>query len=171
MIKSNKILIMGLPGAGKTWFAERLQKIVPDCAWYNADVIRKAANDWDFSPEGRTRQANRMSNVADFEVWNERNVICDFVCPTAETRSQFGPDVIIWIDTIDKGRFDDTNKMFEAPDLADVIHIDKHMSDDEISAVGQTIIEGGVETTVDDDFDGVFGDSGSVPDFIRRSAH
>ena len=100
MIKSNKILIMGLPGAGKTWFAERLQKIIPDCAWYNADVIRKAANDWDFSPEGRTRQANRMSNVADFEVWNERNVICDFVCPTAETRSQFGPDVIVWIDTI-----------------------------------------------------------------------
>ena len=61
--------------------------------------------------------------------------------------------------------------MFEAPDIAEVVHIDKHMSDDEISAVGQMIIEGGQETIMDDDFEGVFGDSGSVPNFIRRSTH
>ena len=72
---------MGLPGAGKTWLSERLQKHL-ECAWYNADKVRQMANDWDFSPEGRVRQANRMRTFADFEKQNNRFVICDFVCPT-----------------------------------------------------------------------------------------
>jgi adenylylsulfate kinase len=59
-----KILIMGLPGAGKTWLAERLQKHLNDCAWYNADEVRKMANDWEFSEEARIRQARRMRNLA-----------------------------------------------------------------------------------------------------------
>ena len=61
-----KILVMGLPGSGKTWLSERLQKEL-ECAWYNADEVRKMANDWDFSPEGRVRQANRMRTYADYE--------------------------------------------------------------------------------------------------------
>ena len=95
-----KILICGLPGAGKTWLAERLIKLIDNCAWYNADVVRKSANDWDFTIEGRIRQANRMKTFADFEKQNGRWVICDFVAPTEKAREAFGPDFVIWLDTI-----------------------------------------------------------------------
>ena len=85
-----KILVMGLPGAGKTWLSERLQKYLGS-AWYNADKVREMANDWDFSPEGRVRQANRMKTFADYEKSHGRYVICDFVCPTRQTRDTFNP--------------------------------------------------------------------------------
>jgi adenylylsulfate kinase len=133
-----KILIMGLPGSGKTWLAERLQKAL-DCAWYNADEVRKMANDWDFTPEGRLRQANRMRTIADYEVSHNRIVMCDFVCPTAEARAQFAPDKIIWVDTIQEGRFEDTNKIFEKPSSVD-IHITKHLSDKEIEQLSWQIL-------------------------------
>ena len=55
-----KILVCGLPGSGKTWLSERLVKHIDNCAWYNADFVRKYANDWDFELTGRMRQANRM---------------------------------------------------------------------------------------------------------------
>ena len=105
---------MGLPGSGKTFLAERL---VPklNAAWYNADMVRKMANDWDFSEEGRKRQSNRMKAFADFEKANGRFVVCDFVCPTKETRKNFNADITIWMDTITEGRYDDTNKLFENP--------------------------------------------------------
>ena len=109
-----KILIMGLPGSGKTYLAERLQPLI-DAAWYNADVVRKMANDWDFSSKGRIRQSMRMKTFADFEKSNNRYVICDFVCPTRITQETFDPDITIWMNTISKGRFEDTNKMFEEP--------------------------------------------------------
>ena len=110
-----KILIFGLPGSGKTWLAERLQKNL-DCAWYNADAVRKMANDWDFSDAGRLRQAERMNTLALFEGTRGRTVICDFVCPTKNTRQNFSADIVIWMDTITEGRFDDTNKIFEEPE-------------------------------------------------------
>ena len=106
---------MGLPGSGKTYLAERLQPLI-NAAWYNADKVREMANDWDFSPDGRIRQSKRMKNLADFEKENNRIVICDFVCPTKETRDNFDPDVVVWMDTIKEGRYEDTNKMFEEPD-------------------------------------------------------
>ena len=133
-----KILIMGLPGSGKTWLAERLMKLLDNCAWYNADVIRGAANDWDFSPEGRLRQANRMKTFADFEVSNGRTVICDFVAPVPAAREQFDADKVIWVDTIAEGRFEDTNKMFESPDKFDT-HVTTLMTDEQIEAFANTI--------------------------------
>ena len=113
-----KILIMGLPGSGKTYLAERLQPLL-NAAWYNADKVREMANDWDFSPEGRVRQSLRMRNLADFEKKHNRTVLCDFVCPTKETQNIFHPDIIIWMNTIKKGRYEDTNKMFENPTNVD----------------------------------------------------
>ena len=113
-----KILIMGLPGSGKTYLAERLQPLL-EAAWYNADKVRGMAGDWDFSDDGRTRQSLRMKNLADFETSHNRFVICDFVCPTEETRNIFDPDILIWLDTIKEGRFEDTNKIFEEPSGCD----------------------------------------------------
>ena len=109
---------MGLPGSGKTYLAERLQPLL-NAAWYNADKVREMANDWDFSPKGRVRQSLRMRNLADFEKKHNRTVLCDFVCPTKETQNIFNPDIIIWMNTIKKGRYEDTNKMFENPTNVD----------------------------------------------------
>ena len=109
-----KILVMGLPGSGKTYLTQRLVPLL-NAAWYNADQVRKMANDWDFSPEGRIRQSLRMKNLADFEKSQGRIVICEFVCPTSETKKNFNPDITIWMNTIKSGRYEDTNKMFEEP--------------------------------------------------------
>ena len=106
---------MGLPGAGKTYFAKILFPML-DAVWLNADQIRKEANDWDFSPEGRLRQANRMKSLADKALNEGKNVIADFVCPTDKTREDFDADILIWMDTIKEGRFEDTNKMFIKPE-------------------------------------------------------
>lgn len=113
-----KILVMGLPGSGKTYLAERLAPMI-QAAWYNADKVREMANDWDFSDEGRERQSNRMKTFADFEKSHNRFVICDFVCPTKSTRANFDADIIIWMDTIKEGRFEDTNKLFQNPTNVD----------------------------------------------------
>ena len=109
------ILVMGLPGAGKTTLANELAKSIKSKR-LNADEVRKAANDWDFSEEGRTRQAKRMSDAALKLKSEGHNVIADFICPTPEARKLFPADYVIWVDTIKEGRFDDTNKMFVKPD-------------------------------------------------------
>jgi adenylylsulfate kinase len=134
---------MGLPGAGKTYFAERLKKyletngdifkikadriaslsdapmidtsVIVD--WFNADEVRKRFNDWDFSREGRIRQSIRMLDFA-LKCTGDF-VICDFVAPLPEMRNNFRADWTIWIDTIKEGRFDDTNKSFVPPETYD----------------------------------------------------
>ena len=109
-----KILIMGLPGSGKTTLAKLLVPMF-NAVWLNADEVRKEADDWDFTSEGRIRQANRMKTLAQEAVDTNRVVVADFICPTESTRQDFGADYTIWMDTIKEGRFDDTNKMFEEP--------------------------------------------------------
>ena len=110
---------MGLPGAGKTTLASKLVPLI-NAKWLNADDVRKESNDWDFSEEGRKRQAKRMADLAEKLKNQGYIVIADFVCPTPEARKLFNADFIIWVDTIDKGRFDDTNKMFLKPKNYDV---------------------------------------------------
>ena len=153
-----KILIMGLPGAGKTYFAERLKKYLEENAqpltemiesdrislsmqakvdWFNADEVRKKYNDWDFSKEGRIRQSLRMAEFAlkctgDF-------VICDFVAPLPEMRHNFKADWTIWIDTIDAGRYEDTNKAFVPPDVYD-FRITEQNAEKWVEFVGEHII-------------------------------
>lgn len=111
---------MGLPGSGKTYFAEHLKKYLSDdftVEWFNADDVRKKYNDWDFSHEGRIRQSIRMHELA--EASEADYVICDFVAPLEEMRCNFKADWVIWIDTIEKGRYEDTNKVFVPPAVYD----------------------------------------------------
>ena len=106
---------MGLPGAGKTTLAETLAPMI-NAKRLNADEVRKAANDWDFSPEGRTRQSRRMADFA-LKLKSEGNyVVADFICPTPEARKLFPADYVVWVDTIKEGRFEDTNQMFVKPE-------------------------------------------------------
>ena len=112
---SKKILIMGLPGSGKSYLSNLLAPMLK-AVWLNADQVRKDANDWDFSPEGRIRQANRMKDLSEKVLQEGKHVIADFVCPTSKTREDYNPDYIVWMDTIEESRFEDTNKIFISPE-------------------------------------------------------
>ena len=109
-----KILIMGLPGSGKTTLAEKLAAKI-DAFHLNADKVRREADDWDFSVEGRRRQAERMSRLAEEALNGNRHVVADFICPTEKTRREFNGDLLVWMDTIEESRFEDTNRIFEPP--------------------------------------------------------
>ena len=115
-----RILLCGLPGAGKTTLAKRLVETLGNADWYNADSIREQFKDWDFSPEGRARQMKRMQDFTRKSVARNRYGIADFVCPTQALRDEFRGDYVIWMNTIKEGRFEDTNKMFEAPANVDM---------------------------------------------------
>jgi hypothetical protein len=121
MKQVKRILIMGLPGAGKTYLAEKvkaqLESFNKTVGWLNADAVRAHFNDWDFSREGRIRQSLRMRELADES--NTDFCIVDFVAPLPEMRHNFKAEWTIWVDTIDKGRFEDTNKIFTPPDVYD----------------------------------------------------
>lgn len=126
-----RILVMGLPGSGKSTFAKKLVEhlIAVDrrVEWINADKMREAFNDWDFSEEGRIRQAERMAKFARNAETMNNIVVADFVCPTQKLRNIFKPDIVVWMDTIAAGRYDDTNKIFEAPR-----HYDYHITESDL---------------------------------------
>jgi adenylylsulfate kinase len=113
---------MGLPGAGKTYLAQHivdyLQAEKKRVGWVNADDVRKKYDDWDFSTEGRIRQSLRMRELAD-SMTDVDYVICDFVAPLVEMRTNFNADFTIWVDTIRESRFEDTNKIFVPPEKYD----------------------------------------------------
>lgn len=139
-----KILIMGLPGAGKTTLAKQvaqeLNSAGKSLVWLNADDVRKAYNDWDFSHEGRIRQSKRMRDMAESNTDSDY-VICDFVAPLVEMRDNFAPDWTVWVDTIDQGRYEDTNRMFQPPDLYD-FRITEQRAEYWASYIGQHILTG-----------------------------
>jgi energy-coupling factor transporter ATP-binding protein EcfA2 len=118
---TQRILIMGLPGSGKTTLAEKLLRLLEDTGktvtWFNADEVRKQFDDWDFSEQGRIRQSKRMYDLA--ETCGTDYALCDFVAPLIEMRHNFKADWTIWMDTIREGRYADTNKMFIEPEIYD----------------------------------------------------
>ncbi len=115
----NKILIMGLPGAGKTTLANELGPLLK-AVIFNADIVRSICGDLGYSLEDRLKQARRMSLLCDQVIKADGIVIADFICPTAETRKIFGPAFTIWVDRIKSGRFADTNSIFTEPDRFDL---------------------------------------------------
>tara|TARA_R110001592_G_scaffold321636_1_gene600221 strand:+ start:5516 stop:6316 length:801 start_codon:yes stop_codon:yes gene_type:complete len=117
---TRKILIMGLPGSGKTTLAEILTRKLK-ASWFNADAVRQDIySELGFSREDRLSHAKRMGKLCDWASISGSYSIADFICPTEEAREAFGADFVIWVNRIKKGRYDDTNKMFEPPQNFDI---------------------------------------------------
>ena len=108
-----KILIFGLPGSGKTTFAKQLTADT-DIPHFNADEIRAMFKDWDFSSTGRIRQVTRMLDLCTIA---NKTCVVDFICPYNLYRKDY--DITVWMNTIESGRYENTNKIFEKPDKVD----------------------------------------------------
>jgi len=133
------IQIIGLPGSGKTALATALKERI-NAIHLNADEVRSTVNsDLGFTAEDRIEQARRMGEMARL-IANQgvAPVIVDFVCPTKETREAFGPaDVVVWVDRIKQGRFEDTNKMWQDPERFDIRILDGYKLEQEVDTVIQ----------------------------------
>ena len=126
-----KILICGLPGSGKTALAKKLKEQL-GYAWFNADIVREQFQDWDFSLEGRLRQAKRMFNFCD---GIDKSCIADFVAPTEEIRRIFDADITIWMNTIKESKYPDTNQIFETPKANIIINDFSYNIEDIIQSI------------------------------------
>lgn len=134
-----KILVMGLPGSGKTAFAKKLVGRI-NAVWFNADEVRRTVNeDLGFTEEDRLKQAERMRWMCDQVVKTGTYAVAEFICPTEETRKAFDPDYVIWVNRIEEGRYEDTNKLFVPPVE------DERWSDDDL-----VLAEGTVDEWVDE---------------------
>ena len=122
---AKKILVMGLPGSGKSTLANKLKQKLASAEHFEADRIRAEYDDWDFSEVGRLRQATRMEKLS--HECNAQWAILDFICPKKEYRKLVDADITIWMDTISKGRYEDTNEMFKKPNN-NIEHIDYHFT-------------------------------------------
>ena len=124
MNRLKKILIMGLPGAGKTTLAKELAQRL-NAVHLNADEVRKEINKGlGFSLEDRIEHARRMGVLSDIVTRSGSYCIADFVCPTPDTFVAFTAEqdaFVIFVDRIDSSRFADTNKMFVRPASANVV--------------------------------------------------
>ena len=127
-----KILICGLPGSGKTTLAKKLKEQL-GYAWFNSDIVREQFEDWDFSLEGRLRQAKRMFNFCD---GIDKSCIADFVAPTEEIRRIFDADITIWMNTIKESKYPDTNQIFETPKANIIINDFSYNIEDIIQSIG-----------------------------------
>ena len=115
-----KVLIMGLPGAGKTTLCEALAPLL-NAVVFNADAVRaNLSRDLGFSHDDRIKHARRMGWMCDRVIEAGGTVIADFICPTPQTRAAFGEAFTIWVDRIKIGRFEDTNRMFIPPERVDL---------------------------------------------------
>jgi Adenylylsulphate kinase len=118
--KPRKILVMGLPGAGKTTLTRELAPMLKAVV-FNADEVRANLNkDLGFSLADRIEHARRMGWLCDRVVEAGGLAIADFICPTPQTRAAFGASFTIWVDRIERGRFEDANRLFSPPKSYDV---------------------------------------------------
>jgi adenylylsulfate kinase len=115
------IHITGLPGSGKTTLAAELADRI-NAIHINADKVRADLNkDLGFALDDRIENARRLGALARLLDEQGQIVIVDFICPTLETRQAFGkPDILIWVNRITEGRFEDTNKMWQDPTDVDL---------------------------------------------------
>jgi adenylylsulfate kinase len=147
-----KILICGLPGSGKSTIGKPFAELIGGI-WINADEVRKEYDDWDFTPEGRMRQAMRMKFLSDGVVMAGKVAVADFICPTKAARESFNADYTVWMDTIKFGKYEDTNLMYERLESNEYnYHVSRwfEKAEEQLAEVVTTYMKRKIEGNTDD---------------------